>query len=65
MTEYARHGWESNFSLFQETQPTSISEKLQNFIVDASTSQIRAWNESIPKFQQQQERYQRLTASVK
>jgi len=51
MTDRARTGWESSFSEFREAQPKRIRERLVAFIKDASTEQIRAWDDAIPPLQ--------------
>ena len=51
MTDRARTGWESSFSEFREAQPKRIRERLVAFVKDASTEQIRAWDDAIPPLQ--------------
>jgi hypothetical protein len=51
MTDRARTGWESSFSEFREAQPKHIRERLVAFIKDASSEQIRAWDDAIPPLQ--------------
>jgi len=54
MTETrARYGWESGFPVFQQTAPRVIRESLQQFVVDASKEQIRAWDDTIPALQRE------------
>lgn len=53
MTESARYGWESDFPKFQDTSARVIRTSLHDFIEDASQSQIRAWDVSIPKLQRE------------
>jgi hypothetical protein len=47
----ARYGWESNFPTFSETDPRVVRISLQDFLEDAGDSQIRAWDDSIPRIQ--------------
>ena len=47
----ARYGWESDFPTFSETEPRVVRVSLEDFLVDAGESQIRAWDDSIPKIQ--------------
>jgi hypothetical protein len=47
----ARHGWDSNFPEFCETPSRLVRVKLEDFVKDASGSQVRAWDESIPELQ--------------
>ena len=54
MTDYeisARRGWDSNFPDFCETPSRLVRIKLEDFIKDASGSQVKAWEESIPELQ--------------
>ena len=46
-------GWASPLSDFVSQPPHSISEALQRFVEDASPSQIRAWDDSIPPLQRE------------
>jgi DUF2075 family protein len=46
-------GWASPLSEFVDQQPNSISEALKRFVADASPSQIRAWEDSIPPLQRE------------
>lgn len=50
-SELARYGWDSNFPLFHESKSLQIREDLSQFVADASQSQIRAWDDSIPQLQ--------------
>jgi hypothetical protein len=47
----ARHGWQSDFPSFRDASPRVVRGRLHDFIRDASDSQIRAWDDSIPKLQ--------------
>jgi hypothetical protein len=47
----ARYGWESSFPTFSETEPRIVRVSLQEFLGEAGDSQIRAWDDSIPKIQ--------------
>ncbi len=49
----ANAGWASPLSDFVSQPPHSISEALQRFVEDASPSQIRAWDDSIPLLQRE------------
>lgn len=45
------YGWGSDFPTFRGTAARAIRGKLQDFIRDASPEQVHAWDESIPKLQ--------------
>jgi hypothetical protein len=47
----ARCGWESDFPTFSEAEPRVVRISLQGFLADVGDSQIRAWDDSIPKMQ--------------
>jgi hypothetical protein len=47
----ARHGWQSDFPTFSETEPRVVRISLEEFLADVSESQVFAWDESIPKLQ--------------
>jgi hypothetical protein len=49
----ARHGWSSNFPIFRETEPRVVRGRLQAFLPDVDASQLRAWDDSIPKLQRE------------
>jgi hypothetical protein len=51
MEPEARYGWGSNFPQFRRTAAHEIRGSLETFIRDASSGQIRAWRDSIPKLQ--------------
>ena len=46
-------GWASTLREFVDQKPHVISEALQRFVVDASSSQVRAWEDSIPPLQRE------------
>jgi hypothetical protein len=48
-------GWGSLFPRFIETPPRVIRRSLEQFVDDASGSQIRAWDDSIPVLQDEAE----------
>jgi hypothetical protein len=50
------YGWASDFPEFQSTPPARVRERLQEFIVDASPEQIRAWRDAIPPLQDEVEK---------
>ena len=47
----ARYGWESDFPTFSETEPRVVRISLEEFLSGSGDSQIRAWDDSIPKIQ--------------
>ena len=47
----ARYGWQSDFPTFADEEPRVVRISLQEFLADASESQVRAWDESIPRIQ--------------
>lgn len=47
----ARCGWESDFPTFSEAEPRIVRISLEEFLGEAGDSQIRAWDDSIPKIQ--------------
>ena len=47
----ARYGWESDFPTFSEAEPRVVRISLQEFLSGAGESQIRAWDDSIPRIQ--------------
>jgi hypothetical protein len=53
--DLARYGWESKFPEFRDTSPRIIRGSLLEFIPDASKEQIHAWDDSIPKLQNEVE----------
>ena len=54
MTEpRARYGWQSDFPVFKSSDPRVIRERLQSFVRDASSEQVRAWSDSIPPLQRE------------
>lgn len=50
------YGWAPDFPEFQSTPPARVRERLQEFIVDASPEQVRAWRDPIPPLQDQVEK---------
>jgi hypothetical protein len=46
-------GWSSNLVRFREASASYVSSSLQAFVRDASTQQIRAWDDSIPQLQRE------------
>lgn len=50
---YNRFGWQSDLGKFAETEPRAVRSLLQDFIADASSEQIRAWDQSIPWLQRE------------
>lgn len=53
MTDSSPHGWSSDFPTFQGTPSRGIRDQLEERIVDAGESQIRAWADSIPALQRE------------
>ena len=53
MSERARVGWESTFSHFTAAAPRDVRSRLNSFVRDASPEQVRAWDDSIPRLQQE------------
>jgi hypothetical protein len=47
----ARYGWESDFPTFSDAEPRTVRISLEEFLADSGDSQIRAWDDSIPKIQ--------------
>ena len=47
----ARYGWQSDFPTFADEEPRVVRISLQDFLGDVGESQIRAWDDSIPKIQ--------------
>src|SRR5665647_2515305 len=47
----ARYGWQSDFPTFADEEPCVVRISLQQFLADAGESQIRAWDDSIPRIQ--------------
>ena len=48
-------GWYSSFEEFCKQNPVFVRENLKDFVGDASSSQISAWDESIPMLQQNEQ----------
>jgi hypothetical protein len=51
MTDRSTAGWESDFPAFYETPSRRIRDRLVSFVRDASSSEIRAWDDAIPPLQ--------------
>jgi hypothetical protein len=49
----AAYGWQSDLPTFYGTQSRVVRGRLEDFIRDAGTEQIRAWDESIPWLQRE------------
>src|SRR5262245_56008300 len=49
--DLAPHGWSSNFPEFENAPARVVRARLEEFIPGASTQQVRAWDDSIPKLQ--------------
>jgi hypothetical protein len=49
----ARYGWSSNFPDFRVAEPRVVRGRLQDFLPDVDPSQVRAWDDSIPKLQRE------------
>lgn len=49
----ARFGWESGFPEFRDAEAKEVRAALVRFIKDASKEQVRAWDDSIPKVQEE------------
>jgi hypothetical protein len=49
----ARYGWSSNFPTFRAAEPRLVRGRLQEFLPDVDASQVRAWDDSIPKLQRE------------
>jgi hypothetical protein len=50
---YDRYGWQSSLSEFSKSEARVVRLQLQQFVVDASPEQIRAWDQSIPWLQRE------------
>ena len=61
ITEQVNAGWASPLSEFVAQKPHAISEALQRFVADASPSQIRAWEDSIPPLQRESKQISAVT----
>jgi len=51
--DQAAYGWQSDLPTFYGTQPRVVRGRLQDFIRDAGTEQVRAWEASIPWLQRE------------
>ena len=49
----AAYGWQSDLPTFYGAQPRVVRLRLESFIRDAGTEQIRAWDASIPWLQRE------------
>jgi len=49
----ATYGWQPDLPTFYGTQPRVVRVRLEEFIRDAGTEQIRAWDASIPWLQRE------------
>lgn len=49
----ANYGWSSNFPTFRAAEPRLVRGRLQEFLPDVDASQVRAWDDSIPKLQRE------------
>lgn len=49
----ARYGWSSNFPTFHAAEPRVVRGRLQDFLPDVDASQVRAWDDSIPRLQRE------------
>ena len=52
-SDEAQRGWDSDFIRFVSTPSSAIVSKLRRFLVDASPEQVRAWDQSIPRLQEE------------
>lgn len=52
-TLYDRYGWQSSLAIFSRSEPRVVRLQLQRFVVDASSEQVRAWDQSIPWLQRE------------
>ena len=53
MADGAQRGWDSDFPSFATTRSVEIVAALRSFIADASTSQVRAWQDAMPPLQRE------------
>jgi hypothetical protein len=49
----ASRGWDSDFVRFSGTPSNAIVAKLRQFLADASREQLHAWDDSIPRLQEE------------
>jgi hypothetical protein len=49
----ASRGWDSDFVRFSATPSNAIVAKLRQFLADASSEQVHAWDDSIPRLQEE------------
>lgn len=50
---YDRFGWQSDLETFSRSEPRVVRLQLEQFVVDASPEQVRAWDQSIPWLQRE------------
>lgn len=50
---YDRYGWRSRLEAFARAEPRVVRLQLQQFVADASSEQVRAWDQSIPWLQRE------------
>lgn len=56
----AQRGWDSDFVRFASTPSAAIVAKLKRFVDDASLEQVRAWDDSIPRLQNEVDEVRKL-----
>jgi len=49
----AHYGWSSSFPTFHAAEPRVVRGRLQDFLPDVDASQVRAWDDSIPRLQRE------------
>lgn len=49
----APYGWSSDFPTFRVAEPRVVRGRLQDFLPNAEASQVRAWDDSIPRLQRE------------
>lgn len=52
-TLYDRYGWQSTLGQFSRAESRVVRLQLQRFVSDASTEQVRAWDQAIPWLQRE------------
>src|SRR5688572_15590469 len=50
---YDRYGWLSDLETFTKSEPRVVRLRLQNFIADATSEQVSAWDQCIPWLQKE------------
>lgn len=58
--DQAQRGWDSDFVRFAATPSSAIVAKLRRFLNNASPEQVRAWDDSIPRLQNEVEEVREL-----